>query len=502
MKKLILVFGFLFFYGFFHQTSAYGGRVDFYYFYDRLDPYGDWIELNDGLVVWKPARASYFWAPYKYGSWLWTNAGWYWDSDEPFGYITYHYGRWHYDSYYGWIWVPDYDWAPAWVSWRYDDDYIGWAPLPPYAAFSMHSGITFSITFNLGYNHWNFVRYRNFCSPYVHRYYSVGFERRRLWNRTREHCDYRWENDRIFNRGVDRDRIRERSNVEIRERNIVFRENGSRGVEKNRDEIIINRGGETKERDRKEIRLVSGERATDLDGNRVNIGERKDRFQRDKVKVTKLDETTIKRDRFDDARSSDTDEGTRDWRKNRDDNGAGNTRNNVADENNERKDNSLNTIRETKEKRSRDLEERGKGETKEEKRKDVRDNSGDDAKGNTRENKYNNMRGTDADAGNNGERKSDRTNRWETKKETPRDDNSGNRGTRREERKATENNGNANRDPYPDFKKRTEDKPREEKRNEVREEKRNSQREERKSDRNANERGNGSRERDTKSRER
>ncbi|HEX4138962.1 MAG TPA: DUF6600 domain-containing protein, partial [Candidatus Methylacidiphilales bacterium] len=29
------------------------------------------------------------------------------------------------------VWVPGYTWAPAWVSWRYGDGYVGWAPLPP-----------------------------------------------------------------------------------------------------------------------------------------------------------------------------------------------------------------------------------------------------------------------------------------------------------------------------------------------------------------------------------
>jgi hypothetical protein len=33
----------------------------------------------------------------------------------------------------GWVWVPGSEWAPAWVSWRESDDYIGWAPLPPEA---------------------------------------------------------------------------------------------------------------------------------------------------------------------------------------------------------------------------------------------------------------------------------------------------------------------------------------------------------------------------------
>jgi hypothetical protein len=36
---------------------------------------------------------------------------------------------------YGWCWVPDTQWGPAWVSWRSGSDYSGWAPLPPGARY-------------------------------------------------------------------------------------------------------------------------------------------------------------------------------------------------------------------------------------------------------------------------------------------------------------------------------------------------------------------------------
>ena len=45
--------------------------------------------------------------------------------------IVYHYGRWTKVEDEGWCWIPDYEWGPAWVSWRESDDYVGWAPLPP-----------------------------------------------------------------------------------------------------------------------------------------------------------------------------------------------------------------------------------------------------------------------------------------------------------------------------------------------------------------------------------
>ncbi len=128
----------------------------------HLEPYGEWIEIGYDDYVWRPYKSDYNWRPYGEGRWEWTRNGWYWDSYEPFGWATYHYGRWYFDDYYGWVWMPDNVWAPAWVEWRYNDNYIGWAPLPPYARFNNRSGIYFSIKWNSGYSYWNFVRYNHF----------------------------------------------------------------------------------------------------------------------------------------------------------------------------------------------------------------------------------------------------------------------------------------------------------------------------------------------------
>jgi hypothetical protein len=43
---------------------------------------------------------------------------------------VFHYGRWVILPT-GWAWVPGYTWAPAWVSFRSSDGYIGWSPLGP-----------------------------------------------------------------------------------------------------------------------------------------------------------------------------------------------------------------------------------------------------------------------------------------------------------------------------------------------------------------------------------
>ena len=112
--------------------------IDF--FYDALSPYGDWISTPNYGYVWQPLVAQQpGWAPYADGSWAYTDAGWTWMSNEDFGWITYHYGRWILMQQ-GWMWVPGYDWAPAWVSWRQTQGQIGWAPLPPEAAWYPGTG--------------------------------------------------------------------------------------------------------------------------------------------------------------------------------------------------------------------------------------------------------------------------------------------------------------------------------------------------------------------------
>lgn len=234
MKKIILL-AVLILMGFSFQAKAqdyydrgydnsynYNGYDNdgFGYFYSSLSPYGSWIEFGDGVYGWKPFHMRNIWAPYSDGQWIWTSDGWYWDSYEPFGYIVYHYGRWYYDDFYGWVWIPDYQWAPAWVEWRYDNDYIGWAPLPPYAIFSISVGIQFTHVYTLPYAHWHFVKYHYFCDPYVGKYFIGDQYKYRIYSHTKYRHDYGWRDGRVVNRGVDVNVIRKRGGGDIRERNI------------------------------------------------------------------------------------------------------------------------------------------------------------------------------------------------------------------------------------------------------------------------------------------
>ncbi len=100
-------------------------------FYTPLGSVGAWVNVPTYGRCWHPTSIAADWRPYGVGQWEWTDVGWYWQSDEPWAWATYHYGGWVMDPDYGWVWVPGKEWAPAWVTWRVGDDYIGWEPCGP-----------------------------------------------------------------------------------------------------------------------------------------------------------------------------------------------------------------------------------------------------------------------------------------------------------------------------------------------------------------------------------
>jgi len=67
----------------------------------------------------------------------------------------------------GWVWVPGDEWAPAWVSWRKGNDFVGWAPLPPDAHFDRQTGIRNSVDsrYDIGAQQYNFVPANEFGGP-------------------------------------------------------------------------------------------------------------------------------------------------------------------------------------------------------------------------------------------------------------------------------------------------------------------------------------------------
>lgn len=281
MKKLFVIALFAIsgiFYSGEAKTPYYGG-FEFGFFYSSLSPYGKWIQIDAGLVVWRPTIIRHGWAPYKHGRWIWTVDGWYWDSYEPFGHIVFHYGRWYYDDYYGWIWIPDYDWAPAWVEWRYDNDYIGWAPLPPYAVFSIHIGVHYTYNYYTHYSHWHFVKYKHFHHKHVYNYYVAPKYKSRIYSNTKYRNNYSYRDGRVVNYGVDVKYVRERSGQDIRERDII-RTSDYREVEKFRGNdtekirTFVATRDQLSRTDVKDMRIEKSDRKSSLESSKISLGNR------------------------------------------------------------------------------------------------------------------------------------------------------------------------------------------------------------------------------------
>ena len=112
-------------------------------FYDSLRPYGEWVWVQPNGWCWYPYNMPIDWRPYTNGYWAYTDYGWTWCSDEPWGWACFHYGTWDFDISYGWLWCPGTIWSPAWVVWRCGGDWIGWAPCP--TRFRWHEGRGFDL---------------------------------------------------------------------------------------------------------------------------------------------------------------------------------------------------------------------------------------------------------------------------------------------------------------------------------------------------------------------
>lgn len=138
--------------------------VSYQVFYDDLSPYGQWIDYPGYGYVWMPDAGPDFKPYVTNGRWVYSDEGWIWASDYDWGWATFHYGRWFFDQNYGWMWVPGNEWAPAWVNWRQNADYYGWAPLGPNVSEGMYGN------YNPPSNYWCFVPHQYVNSPRVNTY--------------------------------------------------------------------------------------------------------------------------------------------------------------------------------------------------------------------------------------------------------------------------------------------------------------------------------------------
>lgn len=268
MKRMILILTLGVIFSQFNFADTFRPSVSVGYFYSSLEPYGEWIEIDYDVYAWRPTRVGYNWQPYSDGRWVWTSDGWFWDSYEPFGWATFHYGRWYFDDYYGWLWLPGNEWAPAWVEWRYDNDYIGWAPLPPYAEFRVNVGIHFTITWRSNYKHWHYVSFGHFCSPHVHNYYISQRNVYVIHSHTKYRTNYTYVNGRIYNGGVERTIVETRSKTKIRsveiERTTDIRSAGTRSSDNKVRAYSPSRSELERSSSRTSYNIVKSERKSSL----------------------------------------------------------------------------------------------------------------------------------------------------------------------------------------------------------------------------------------------
>jgi hypothetical protein len=196
------------------------GTVGVDYFYSNLAPYGYWVNRPSYGWVWLPRHIRHGWRPYSSGRWAYTDYGWTWVSSEPFGWATYHYGRWNLDPDYGWAWVPGTDWGPSWVSWQQGGGYLGWAPLPPQVGFSAGVGLDFggfNVATGIDPGWYCFAPERSFLAANVGAYVLPPGQNVTIIRNTTNITNYRVENGRVFNGSVPVDRIQQVTGQPVRQ---------------------------------------------------------------------------------------------------------------------------------------------------------------------------------------------------------------------------------------------------------------------------------------------
>jgi hypothetical protein len=188
-------------------------------FYGYLGPYGLWVSYTPYGYVWIPRDIGYRWRPYSVGHWLWSDYGWTWISGERWGWLVYHYGRWGWDGRLGWFWVPDTVWGPAWVAWRWGDQYIGWAPLPPGGDFVPGYGFR-RWDVPIPGHYWNFVAGQRFLGSSLDRWILPPERNVSIISFTRLNVNIHVRENRIINDGVNVDYVHRVTNQVVERREL------------------------------------------------------------------------------------------------------------------------------------------------------------------------------------------------------------------------------------------------------------------------------------------
>ncbi len=114
-----------------------------------LEENGQWERVSyEGTYrdMWRPTRVDHGWRPFTAGRWTLYYGDNCWIPDEPFGYVTHHYGSWVFIETLGrWYWAPpvvrhfadtprfsiSFGWFPGRVGWLHSGPSLGWVPLAP-----------------------------------------------------------------------------------------------------------------------------------------------------------------------------------------------------------------------------------------------------------------------------------------------------------------------------------------------------------------------------------
>jgi hypothetical protein len=197
------------------------------YFYNNLTPYGTWIQLDGVGWCWQPTVVTlhHGWQPYcDSGHWVYTDTGWYWQSDYSWGWAPFHYGRWQLHPRCGWVWLPDRVWGPAWVTWRYTGDRCGWAPLPPHAEFDAALGFRFNgvavglnFDFGLRPENFTFVAMNDFTRHDLGQRRLALLEVTKIYNHSTIINNYVGNNHTLFNHGIKVEQISAATHTQIRQ---------------------------------------------------------------------------------------------------------------------------------------------------------------------------------------------------------------------------------------------------------------------------------------------
>jgi Family of unknown function (DUF6600) len=187
-------------------VKARSMEVNVSFFYNELAPYGEWISFDPYGWVWSPYNTGPGWRPYTDGYWAYSDFGWTFISPVDWGWACYHYGRWAFTMDYGWIWVPGTVWGPSWVAWRFGDDYIGWAPLPPEVGWSFGIGLElggFDLDYGIHGDSWCFIEASRFMDPHIGRYLINPARNVTLMRLTKNVTNYTVANNRIVNNNIN-----------------------------------------------------------------------------------------------------------------------------------------------------------------------------------------------------------------------------------------------------------------------------------------------------------